>query len=379
MTSDNVDGSKVSVASSVNKHAEGTPTRGALADQRRDPREEQMTVTMAQKVSGPEHILQEVAETANGDELDFRLNKGKESRGSYYDAQEDYDWARDPDVGPNRRHGETLAAQERRLADEQEMARHSAVAREAHEAGLKRAASSRVQCAAVETWHQRTTTDESPTVDSDDSDPRGWLTQEELAAVNRAAAKLADKYGAQLQMGRAGISRLIAQAVLDGGSSNVLAAVQDVQESLTDLPGVVESLADLNPYTTGKTTVEGVVDHLFEIPGENQYQAGYLNDEGTRRKFVYWNKSKKADGMPTIREGDQVRFEEVSVNVYEGQACLAITGDTEIVVRDCSDGPKHRVGRASDPHIPPAFSVDSDTHAWVRDIDVERARYLLDD
>lgn len=362
-------------ATSVKKVS--TDKRGALADKRRDPREEQLTVAMAQKVSGPEHMLQQVAETQSGDELDFRPNKGKDSRANYYDVQDDYNWTRDPDVAPSRRAGETLAQQERRLAREEELARHRTLARDAHEAGLNRAQSSRVQNAA-NTPYQRTTADERPDVATTASvDPRERLTQDDLAAVNQVAMSLADELGDNVQLGRPGLAKLVARRVRDG--ADPIGAATAVKCSLQRLPDVAETFTELDQFTTWKTTVEVTVDKLFAIPAPSQYQAGYVEDEhGDRRKFVYWEKSHKASGMPTLREGDQVRLENVAVNVWHGQACLAILGDTAITFDARGDGPAHRSGTRTDtPTIGP-WKVDSDTHAWVARIDSSRALDMLD-
>ncbi|MFD1588219.1 hypothetical protein ACFR9U_14650 [Halorientalis brevis] len=355
-----------------------TDNYGALADKRRDPREEQLTVAMAQKVSGPEHMLQQVAKTQSGDELDFRPNKGKDSRANYYDVQDDYNWTRDPDVAPARRAGETLAQQERRLAREDELTRHRTLARDAHEAGVNRAQSCRVQNAA-DTPSQRTTADERPDVGLEDSaDPRERLTQDDLAAVNRVAMSLADELGHDVQLGRAGLAKLVARRVRSG--ADPIGAATAVKRSLQRLPDVAETFTDLDQFTTWKTTVDVTVDKLFAIPAPSQYQAGYVEDaNGDRRKFVYWEKSHKASGMPTLREGDEVRLEDVAVNVWHGQACLAILGDTAITFDKRGDGPAHRSGTRTDaPTIGP-WKVDSDTHAWIETADSERALEHLAD
>jgi hypothetical protein len=354
-----------------------TTKKGALAEKERDPREEQMSVSLAKKVSGPEHILEDVAETQSDDELDFRPNKGIDSRGNYYERQHDYDWTRDPAVSPGRRHGDTLAQQERRAGREAEMERHREVARGAHDAGRKRAAASRAQCG-VDTPYTQTTADVRPDVDhSDKADPRGWLQQDELAAVNQVAASLAEEMERDIQLGRAGLAKLVAKHVLDG--ADALDAALEVKRSLQRLPDVAETFMDIDVFTTWSTTVEAEVDHLFETPAASQYQAGYLEDEnGDRRKFVYWSKSHKATGMATFREGDQVRLEDVKINEWNGKACLAITGDTDIIIDERGDGPMHRTGTAGkEPSVAP-WDVDADSHAWVEGVDVTRALQQFD-
>jgi hypothetical protein len=355
-----------------------TTEKGALAEQERDPREEDMTISLADKVSGPEHILEDVAETQTGDELDFRPNKGIDSRGNYYERQNDYDWTRDPAVGPDRRHGETLAQQERRVSREAEMDRHREVARDADTASLERAASSRAQCG-VDTTYQQTTVDERPDVDpQEQADPRGWLQQDELAAVNQVASSLADEMGDDIQLGRAGLAKLVAQRVLDG--ADALDGALAVKQALQRLFDVAETFEEIDVFTTWKTTVEAEVDHLFETPAVGQYQAGYLEDDkGERRKFVYWSKSHQSNGMPTLRVGDRVRLEEVMVNEWKGKACLAITGQhTDIIIEERGDGPMHRTGQASDDPSKAPWDVESDTHAWVETVDVDRALERFD-
>jgi hypothetical protein len=355
-----------------------TTEKGALAEKERDPREEQMSVPLAEKVSGPEHILEDVAETQSGDELDFRSNKGIDSRGNYYERQHDYDWTRDPEVSPGRRHGDTLAQQERRAGREAEMDRHREVARDADAAGLERAASSRAQCG-VDTPYQQTTADERPDVEpSDEADPRGWLQQDELAAVNQVAASLADEMARDIHLGRAGLAKLVAQRVL--GGADALDAGLAVKRSLQQLPNVAETFEEIDVFTTWKTTVEAEVDYLFETPAVGQFQAGYLeDDEGERRKFVYWSKSHQSNGMPTLRVGDRVRLEGVMVNEWNGKACLAITGKhTDIIIEERGGGPMHRTGQAGDDPSKAPWDVESDTHAWVESVDISHALKQFD-
>lgn len=152
----------------------------------------------------------------------------------------------------------------------------------------------------------------------------------------------------------------------------------DVERSLRGLPEVAEPIADVTP-DTWQTTIEGTIVRLYERPAPNQYQAGTIRDaEGTERKFVYWQKTHRAHGMPTFRVGDVVRLERVSVNAWQGRVSFALTGDTDVTIDERGDGPKHRSGSTSDqPRIAP-WDFDADTHAWLAKVDTARAVALFE-
>lgn len=344
-----------------------------------------LQVTLAAKIEGgPEQMLAEVADaehdelaptTEDGQPLSFSMNPGKDSRGPAYERENatTYDWTRSTQVGHGRLWGETLAQQERRHGREAQQARATARARAAAEADINRPRSSRAHARARNTPYQASTPDEDPDheqvrPDPEADDPRARMDAETLAQVNKAAQMLADRYGDDIPAGRPELSRRLARVVADGFGP--IEALRILRDDLDSIRGVRQPLSDVSTYQY-RATVEGEVVRLFDHPAARQYQAGFLEgDDGTRRKFIYWQKSKKSTGKPTLREGDRVRFEDIRVNRYRGQACLAIVGDTEVtrLERGEGDAPRHGTNRG-EVTLPP-WSADSDKHAWINHITI---------
>ncbi|MEA5406131.1 hypothetical protein VB773_00090 [Haloarculaceae archaeon H-GB2-1] len=270
-------------------------------------------------------MLREVAETATGDELDYRPNRGHDSRGSFYRRQNDYDWTRSPDVAPGRRFGETLAQQERRRGREAEQARHAETARDAHEADLNRDAASR-QC----------TTAETSTADGfePDPDPRATMAQATLATVNRAAKSVSDRTG----VSRAAAGRLVANGVRDGRSQ--CESVFDALDTVREARAAPVPIAEVNPNAY-ETTIEGRVRHLVDDPATaNQYQVAFVEDDaGTAAKVTLWAKSMHGTMVRTLREGDRVRISSGKPGQYEGLTTVSVTSDSMISVIERGDGP----------------------------------------
>jgi cold shock CspA family protein len=352
--------------------------KAQFVDKRDDPLEAAERLnTPDRKEAGPGELLAAVADeghdemgaTVDGQQLDYGMNPRTDSRGNKHERDTDYDWTRSMEVGPERRFGETLAQQEQRLGRETEQARHSTVARAAAAADIDREGSSRVQCEARVTEYQRTTSDDVA-VDVDDgaSDPRAGMDAETLAKINESAVKLAAYFGTELSMGRPELSRMLARSVENG--DDVMSAVTSARQALENIDGVAQPLSRVDPFQY-KATVEVEVARLYENPSQNQYQSGFLKGEdGTRRKFVYWNNSKKCNGMPTLREGDRVRFEEIKVGEYRGQASLAIDNRTEITILERGDGSSHKRGSQSkSPTIAP-WDTESEQHAWINQTNV---------
>ena len=282
-------------------------------------------IRLGAHVEGAEHLLEQVAETENGDELDFRMNRGSDSRGNFYGRQTDYDWTRDTEVGPNRRHGETLAAQEERLGREAEQARHSETARSAHADGVDREGSAR-QLTEAET--ERPDTFESP------DDPRADMDSETLAKVNQQAATIAE----MTPMTRAAASRRLAEHVADGEDlcSAAFSTQLDAKAAM-DAPTPID---EVSPYAW-TCTVEGEVTHLIEDPDAfNQYQVAYIEDsEGTSAKVTIWSKSIHGGEMVrTLREGDRVRISGGKPDEYGGIKTVAVTSDTVMCILERGDG-----------------------------------------
>ncbi|WP_135305986.1 single stranded DNA-binding domain-containing protein [Haloarcula amylovorans] len=314
---------------------------------------------------GPEHLLQEVAETANGDELDYRPNRGSDSRGNYYARQNDYDWTRSTDVAPDRRHGETLAAQEQRHGENAEQARHSKQARDAHDE-IDREASARQL-----TTHEQ----ERPDNFEAETDPRADMDADALAAVNQDATTVSDQTG----ISTAAASRLVASHTTESDSrfDGVFGALTAARAAMN----APVPVADMNPHGY-EATIEGTVTHLIEDPAaSNQYQVAYVEDDnGDTAKVTVWVKSVHGGAMVrTLHEGDRVRICGGKPGEYNSLKTLAVTSKTAMCILERGDGPAPTGDcRASfgcsgeSPQLAP-WDVESDAHAWANRMDMAKA------
>ena len=315
------------------------------------------TIQLSARVDGAEHLLEQVAETANGDELDYRLSRN-DSRGNFYARQDDYDWTRSTEVGPNRRFGETLAQQEERHGREAEQARHTATARAAHADGVDREGSAR----------QLTDAETGRADNFDSEDPRADMDRETLADINQQAATIAK----QTNMTRAAASRRIADHMDDGEDlcSAAFSTQLDAKAAM-DAPTPIEYVS---PYSY-ECTVEGEVTHIIEEPASNnQYQVAYIeDDEGTSAKVTIWTKSVHGGEMVrTLREGDRVRISGGKPDEYGGTKTVAVTSDTCICVLERGDGdaptvnwPRSSFGCDWETRRRAPWDAESDAHTWV--------------
>ncbi|MDS0223718.1 hypothetical protein NDI54_20455 [Haloarcula sp. S1AR25-5A] len=324
------------------------------------------TVSLSTHVEGgPEQLLEQVAETENGDELDFRMNKGSDSRGNYYARQEEaYDWTRSTEVGPNRRFGETLAQQEERHGREAEQARHAEIAR-AHAGSVDREAGNRQLADAMNQRPEH----------FDHDDPRAEMDAETLAEVNQQA----DTISKQTTMTRAAASRLLAEYLDDG--ENLCSATFSTQLDARAAMDAPTPIADVSPYGW-ECTVEGEVTHLIQEPdARNQYQVAYVeDDEGTSAKVTVWGKSVHGGEMVrTLHEGDRVRICGGKPGEYNGMKTVAVTSDTLMCVIELGDGPaptghgSSMFGSAGDTPTVAPWDAESDTHQWANERDTDRA------
>jgi len=323
------------------------------------------TISLGARVDGAEHLLEQVAETENGDELDYRMNRGTDSRGNFYAHQDDYDWTRDTDVGPNRRFGETLAQQEERIGREAEQARHAETARAAHADGVDREASARQLAAAR--------SERPENFDSDD--PRAEMDRETLADINQQAATISE----QTPMTQAAASRRLAEYVAEG--DDLCSAAFSTQLDAKAAMDAPVPIADVSPYGW-ETTIEGEVTHIIDEPASyNQYQVCYVeDDEGTSAKVTIWSKSVHGGEMVrTLREGDRVRISGGKPGEYNGTKTVAVTSDTTMCVLERGDGAaptgEARSSFGSDGHTERVASwrADADTHQWANDRDMTEA------
>jgi hypothetical protein len=368
----------------TNGHSEKKASLGQqaqFADKRRGPREAQASIdTPESQEMGAQEFLVASADNANdelrpevnGQPVDFGMNPRTDSRGWKQRQETDYDWSRDPEVGPNRRHGETLAAQEKRLGQERELEENTEMAREMEKDGYEREWSARVQNEKMADQNHVNSACVVPKEERPEEfevDPRELLDQEKLAAVNKAARKLARKYSPELKLDEPDLAELIARRVARNEQS-VLEATMRVKTQVERNWDVTQDLETIDPYEQHMTTVEGEITTLWEPKHGSQRQVGIISDGTETAKVVVWQNS---GDKPTMREGDQVRLERVKVNAYKGDATLAVDGEAEIVREERGDGAAPRHGRQSDdPKVAP-WETESDQHAWISEVDMERA------
>ncbi|GAA0296809.1 DNA-binding protein [Halarchaeum salinum] len=226
------------------------------------------------------------------------------------------------DADQDRIPGVTLAQEERIKAREAELDRISA---QAELSGQEGRAKRTRDVAAARCAEWRAEFDRrAASVDRacrPDHDVRERLSQTELGAVNKQAARLADELDG---WSRAAISRRLAQAVLDG--ADISRAVLDVKAELEAAPGQVIPINRIEDVDRGEVSVEGTVSQLWEPSSAKIAQVGLLEDETGRIKFTSWEKS----GMSEVAKGERVRVRGASKNWYQGRVSIAFTGWTHL-------------------------------------------------
>jgi hypothetical protein len=231
-----------------------------------------------------------------------------------------------------------------------------------------------------DTYYQETTSDETPDVGPEFENPFEELSQDEVAQVNQQAARLDEEFTVGTALGRASFSKLLARRVAKGQS--VLDATIAVKEGVQKFPDTIQPIAEIDPFEQYMTTVRGTIDVLWDPKGKGQYQVGLISDETNEPvKITVWQKS---GDKPLLREGDKVEVNRCKVNAYQRdgtwETTLAVDAECEIHHVEHGDGDAPRAGRQSDEYEPPAWSADSDQHAWINTIDMERAvEVTLDD
>jgi hypothetical protein len=156
-----------------------------------------------------------------------------------------------------------------------------------------------------------------PWADPEIVDPRETLGREELAGVNREAARLHGRYD---DVSRAAIGRELGERVADGQS--LVSAVVVVGERLRERPGRIVPVEDLKSVDASEVCVEGVIERLWTPSHPAIQWVGLLEDETGRVKVTSWKRS----NQPTVREGERVRIRAAAKNWYEGRVSLAVTG-----------------------------------------------------
>jgi len=153
--------------------------------------------------------------------------------------------------------------------------------------------------------------------DPDRADPRSMLSQEDVAAVNEQAARLARKHDGWT---RAAVSRRLAERLVDG--RKMTDAVVDVYEELETAAGTVVPIAKVGEVNRSEVCISGRVETWWTPSHPRISQVGLIGDESGRTRLTIW----EASNAPWIEEGEQVRIHGAAVSWYEGRASLAVTG-----------------------------------------------------
>ncbi|MFB6201632.1 MAG: DNA-binding protein [Halorhabdus sp.] len=159
------------------------------------------------------------------------------------------------------------------------------------------------------------------------ADAREFLSQDELAAVNQQADRLCERLGSSRRLSRATIGRRLAEHLLAG--RELFEAVIQVAEAEQLAPGRVIPIEAVPKVDRGEVSIEGEVQTLFETNGSVQ-QAGLIGDDTARTKFTVFKKSQ----LPTVREGERVRFRAAKVSWYRGRWSVTLTSTSRIVFPD---------------------------------------------
>jgi ssDNA-binding replication factor A large subunit len=228
------------------------------------------------------------------------------------------------DTSNERIHGVTLEQEERIQAREAELERISAQAelgtqdgreQRTREVVAERSAEQREQ------FQKRAASANPMMADPERADPRAGLDQDELAAVNKQAKRIA----AQLDgWSRAMIGRRLGEAVASGKS--LMAAVVGTFEALQTAPGRVVPIETLEDIDRKEVSVEGRVETLWDPSHPSIAQVGLIADDSGKTRVTIW----KASDAPWVKEGERIRIHKAARNWYEGRVSLAVTGWTTI-------------------------------------------------
>ena len=223
------------------------------------------------------------------------------------------------DTSTDRIPGVTLAQEERIRARAAELDRMNARAEFGSQAGRERRSR---EVAAKGSRRRRARFKQraasvNPWAAPERADPRAELSQEQLAAVNRQARRLAEELAG---WSRAAIARRLGEAVADG--RDVTSAVVRVFETLETAPGQVVPIRKLEDVDRKEVSIDGRVKTLWDPSHSSIAQVGLIADESGQTRVTIW----KASDAPWIAEGDRVRIHGAARNWYEGRVSLAVTG-----------------------------------------------------
>jgi len=293
-------------------------------------------IPVGQRVENMGEMMSDAALDEEGIEV-LRPTREQEKAG-----KRDYDWTRDPNL--DHPAGRTLAEEERMLGEEAEMERQREQALAAHERGVDRAGSCRVQsekegCDRTRAFSERMRAD--PEVESR-TDPRSELDREVLAECNQDARRVANVRPCAPRL--AALSRRLAEHRADG--KGALAALLAVQDELDKTSGVPRELETFESWMAKekyelRVTVQANVERLYEPNDTGQQQVAILDDGTERAKVTVW---RKAQQDTLMQVGDTVRVTNGIAGWYNGQAQVAVDSDTRISIIERGDGPAtHRV------------------------------------
>jgi hypothetical protein len=218
----------------------------------------------------------------------------------------------------------TLAAEERMQAREAEIARTLERAESepttTRERGARACAAARAE-QARETFQERRAAVQRWAA-PEASDPRATLSQDELAAVNEQAARIAD----EIERGahRASIARRLARKVADG--QDVLEASLAVKEAELAEPGRVVDIAEIGAVDSPAVTIEGEIRQLWEPSSPAIQDVGLIADDTGTTKVTVWVRSRQ----PSLTAGERVRLTNVSKSWHDGRVSIAATGWSRI-------------------------------------------------
>ncbi|WP_206425079.1 DNA-binding protein [Halosimplex salinum] len=157
------------------------------------------------------------------------------------------------------------------------------------------------------------------------ADPREHLSKEQLAEVNKRAAKIAEDLE---NRSRAGAAYRLARKVRDG--VDMLNAALLVKEELHASPGVPVPIGTLETVPRSTVDIEGEIVQLWDADSPAVCQVGLIEDDTGRTKFTSWTRS----DSKLVQEGDHVRLTQVEKNWYQGRVSVAVTGWSQIEFPD---------------------------------------------
>jgi hypothetical protein len=147
-------------------------------------------------------------------------------------------------------------------------------------------------------------------------DPRARLSQQELAAVNQEADRLAGKL---TDWSRPAISRRLAKRVVsgDGLSEAVLSVYDQLWKSGQYMP--IGAIGDVNG---SEVNISGRLIDLWEPASPKIQQVGLIEDESGQTKVTVWKRS----GQPWMEAGERVQIQKAATSWYQGRVSVALTG-----------------------------------------------------